>query len=350
MTKRISIIFFLILLCGCAKHTEIEETAIVVGAAIDIKDEQIQLTVETVNTVDAKEGSAKGGVFTCEADSVSEASSKMATAAGKPLYWDHLKLIVISEEALEQRLDELLEWLLRSAHSRIDTPLAVSEQNAKDVLSLKSEGNNFISDALIDLINAAFKNGYTVNKPAYLLYDDLAGESKASLLPYIKVKEEKPVIDGCVAISENKIKTHLNDKQTQTALLLKGRLKSGEIVLKEASFNITDASAKNNIEITNKKAVFSHTVTVTLSLEEIADTNNSKDKLVKEVQRYIEENAKELMRLSKTTDCDFLMLRDELKAKESDVYDYIEDYGTELILRVSVKSHGQSKYEGGNNE
>ena len=58
--RKLILLLFMLFLCGCANHAGIEETAIVVGAAVDEKDGQIELTVETVNTVDAKEGSAKG--------------------------------------------------------------------------------------------------------------------------------------------------------------------------------------------------------------------------------------------------------------------------------------------------
>lgn len=348
--KKLLIIFLLVFLCGCAKHTEIEDTAIVAGAAVDRADGQIMLTVETVNTADAKEGNAKGKTFSCKASSFAEASAKMATATGKPLYWDHLKLIVISEDALEIYLEELLEWLLRSAHSRIDTPLTVCKGSGADLLSLENAGNNFISDTLLELIDASHKNGYTVKSPAYILYNGLSSKSRAGLLPYIEIKEEKPVVSGCIALNKNKIAARLNDTQTQTALLLTGRLKSGEIALSEASFNITGAKAKNTVKINNKEALFSHGVSVTLSLEEIADNFKNKDRLSNEVREKLFENAEELLALSNETGCDFLMFKERLYNKDSKIFEYVEDYKAELILNVNIKSHGQSKYEGGMNE
>lgn len=348
--RKLILLLFMLFLCGCANHAEIEETAIVVGAAVDEKDGQIELTVETVNTVDAKEGSAKGGVFSCKADSVSKASAKMATVTGKPLYWDHLKLIVISEDALNLYLDELLEWLLRSSHSRIDTPLAVSDTEAKELLLLKSEGNNFISDTLMDLIDASYQNGYTVKAPAYILYNELSSYSKASLLPYIRIKEEKAEIYGCVAINANKVAANLNDTQTQTALILRGLLKKGEISTEEASFNIEKAKTQNTVEISGKEAVFTHKVSLSLSLDQIADTFEDKNILIDKVQKNITQNANDLMALSKETECDFLMFKEKLYSQNSAVFNYIEDYEAKLLLSVNVKSHGQSKYEGIKNE
>ncbi len=349
MIKRISIILLLpLLLCGCSE-SEIENTAIVVGAGIDVTDGEIELTVETVNTPENGKDGAKGSIFTCRAKTVALASAKMAAVAGRPLYWDHLKLIVISPDALEQKLDELLEWLMRSAHSRIDTPIALCEKSAKETLNSHS-GEGFAADTLFSLIDAAHKNGYTVKKAAYIIFNELESKSEATLLPYIRLENEKPEVAGSVAVGKGRIRAYLNESHTLTALLLTGKLEGGQEVIDEASFSISGVRQKSKIEISGAKALLLRDIKITLRLEEIADSSLSKDKLNLAVKESILKSADDVLRLSKSTGCDFLLLKEELYRKRSDIYGYIDEISTDISISIKTDSHGQSKYEGGANE
>lgn len=226
MKKRIpAVVMVLILLCGCAGGKEVESVAVAVGAGVDIIDGMTALTVETV---DASGKDVCGKIYTSYGKNLSEAVSQMVTLTGKPLYWEHLKFMLISKYAIRDELENVMGRIMKSKQSRIALPIAVTDDYALKVLNSKPEGHPFVSDMIENEIEASFKSGLTVKTPAFMAYNGLYGSDKVTAFPYIICKDA-PKVDGAVFVYDNLNSIKIDSDTCLVFNLLNGKGKSGII-------------------------------------------------------------------------------------------------------------------------
>ena len=122
MNKRISrgcalllILAMLAPLSGCAVADELESLGIVAGAALDY-DEQgnTMLTVEVINVSSHdSSSSATSSIFTSVGESLAIANEKLLTLVGRPLYWAHAALFLISRDVARDGIEELIQYIIR---------------------------------------------------------------------------------------------------------------------------------------------------------------------------------------------------------------------------------------------
>ncbi len=330
--KRLLCFLLAFTLCGCAYKTEIEQTAIVTGAALDKENGKIVLTVEVVDSKDQK---AKGQIFTCKAESIGEASALMTSLTGRPLYWDHAKLIVVTEKFFEEEWQGLFEWLYRNSHARISTPIALCD--FKGIFETENQG--FISDTLLSLLNANKKNGGTVSSPAYLIYNSLKGKSETALLPLISIKEDKPVISGCGVFYKNKFRAKLNGAQTQTALILSNKFKGGNIKTDPAFFNITYADT--NLYKTNGDIFIK--ARVKFELIEVLRNSKREKELLNNAKKELEQRTQELLAVFENTGADLLFFKERLNTEGP-------FFKISYSFQTNLEGHGQSTFKEAENE
>ncbi len=226
MIKRLfALTLTLVLLSGCAPGKEVESVAVAVGAGVDILDGKTALTVETV---DASFNAAKGKAYTSFGKDLSEAIANMVTLTGKPLYWEHLKFMLISKDALKTELENVLERIMQSKQSRIALPIAVTDVNAADILFSDTDGHPFISDMIENEISTASDCGLTVKTPTYMAYNGLHGAEGVTVFPYMVFNDE-PKTEGGIIVYENLDTLNIDSSACFALNLINGRVKSGII-------------------------------------------------------------------------------------------------------------------------
>ncbi len=115
MKKLLILLLVPIFLGGCYDYNELGDLAIVSGIGIDYKDEEFEVTFEILSTKkEGEQGSASSSTYNVSAkgNTVAEAFSKNGNNMDKVPYYDHIKVVVISEDVAKEHLKQISELLI----------------------------------------------------------------------------------------------------------------------------------------------------------------------------------------------------------------------------------------------
>ncbi|KGX92529.1 hypothetical protein N781_17240 [Pontibacillus halophilus JSM 076056 = DSM 19796] len=146
MRRLLLITFSLFLLSGCWDHQEVEELGIVTGVGIDQSqedDEKLRVTNQYVipSAVSTRPKGSSSGLSpfineTLEAGNVLDTIRDQSLYVGKPPYYYHLKVVVLSQELVEQEsMLDLLFFFFRDHEIRRSVGLIVARDSAETLLS-----------------------------------------------------------------------------------------------------------------------------------------------------------------------------------------------------------------------
>ncbi|HJV45028.1 MAG TPA: Ger(x)C family spore germination protein [Bacillota bacterium] len=259
--KIIVVIPFFFWMTGCWDRVEIEERGFVVGVAIDkplsAKGKE-ELTKEAPNKPQAKNryavtyqivvpanvtkegvggggsgGSGKGKAsmnITSEADSIFEIGREMSTRTSRTPYFEHLKVIVVSEEVAKTgELPTVLDFFLRNPEMRRGTVMLISKGRAKDVLEVEPPNeklpaiylqsvsrNTFKAARMEPIVRIGKLQGFMLSKQSYVISAVSPSE-----------KEVKIAGEAIFHSVDNKMLGYLNEEETEGQNFLRGKVKGG---------------------------------------------------------------------------------------------------------------------------
>lgn len=149
------ILFISLFLAGCWGQRDIEERGFVIGTAIDMEEEQqsenfqIRMTNQTVVppmlSSSGGQGSSQGNAtknITGTGNSMLITSANIDTMSARVPFYEHLKLIVVSEEVVSVPglFPSLMDYFLREGEMRREIKLVISKGNADSIMEVEPEG------------------------------------------------------------------------------------------------------------------------------------------------------------------------------------------------------------------
>ncbi|MGG3453982.1 Ger(x)C family spore germination protein [Paenibacillus rhizolycopersici] len=230
-------------LTGCWDRVEIEERGFVVGAGIDLAEDeeaekgQYRLTFQFVipGGLQAKEGGGKGAKdaayfnLSSSANTMFTAARDMSFLTSRSPYLQHLRMILISEELAEKgELANSLDLFLRDHEMRRATKIMVTEGEARQLLDTNPKNEKlpvmyFESTALNPTKSSRIYPPTTVGDvQAFIL-------SKSSFaLPRIRKTDGEVSVSGAALFDgTQQLKGFLNDDETSGLNVLRGTAQDG---------------------------------------------------------------------------------------------------------------------------
>jgi len=142
--KCIFIICLIFLLTGCWDRRELGDVSIVTGMAVD-KGESFKYKL-TIETTEAREmsyqtaaGLAPSTVSSLEGNNIGELTSKFNIVNATHPVYSHTRVLVISEEIVEDGLLEFMDFFDRNREIRDDFAIVVARgSNAGDILKVNN--------------------------------------------------------------------------------------------------------------------------------------------------------------------------------------------------------------------
>ena len=280
MNKRISrgcalllILAMLAPLSGCAVADELESLGIVAGAALDY-DEQgnTMLTVEVINVSSHdSSSSATSSIFTSVGESLAIANEKLLTLVGRPLYWAHAALFLISRDVARNGIEELIQYIIRKDEIRISIPIYLADTpTAKEMFEAKQPAYTILSFGLRDTVNAAKEKSMCVDMPTFELYDELCSPSKSGVIPLIEMVQigDETLLqpNGSAVFSDFKLAGELDDKQTNYYIMSQGQLDQGVLIDTDFSYEVQSSKTTVKVEESDGKIEFIYDIHLKLDL------------------------------------------------------------------------------------
>lgn len=336
--KRIKFLILLLpLLSGCYNYRELNELGITTAVSIDYKDNNFYVIAEVINPIKQQDASSSNNSpfvnYNSSSSSLQDAFRKVVLESPRQLYAAQLEIIVLSEEVVNNHLEEVLEYFARDPESRTEIKIIVakSEDSTKAItlqtLLTSLSSSNIIKSldlqskvlgmaypvTLNELLNMYIDPYLEVVLPSMTLYGNYEiGDEKENITtssPKAIVK-----IDGSTITKDNKILGYLDLEESKILNLINGKLK--ETIIKMNYYDGYIIFEPNRIKVSRELDIKNNIIKINIS-------GYSK---TKEIQSNINvKDPKEVEKLNKA-------LNMELEKKITDTFNSIrEKYSTDVF-------------------
>lgn len=336
--KRIKFLILLLpLLSGCYNYRELNELGITTAVSIDYKDNNFYVIAEVINPIKQQDASSSNNSpfvnYNSSSSSLQDAFRKVVLESPRQLYAAQLEIIVLSEEVVNNHLEEVLEYFARDPESRTEIKIIVAKtEDSTKAITLQTlltslSSSNIIKSldlqskvlgmaypvTLNELLNMYIDPYLEVVLPSMTLYGNYEiGDEKENITtssPKAIVK-----IDGSTITKDNKILGYLDLEESKILNLINGKLK--ETIIKMNYYDGYIIFEPNRIKVSRELDIKNNIIKINIS-------GYSK---TKEIQSNIDlKDPKEVEKLNKA-------LNMELEKKVTDTFNSIrEKYDTDVF-------------------
>ena len=336
--KRIKFLILLLpLLSGCYNYRELNELGITTAVSIDYKDNNFYVIAEVINPIKQQDASSSNNSpfvnYNSSSSSLQDAFRKVVLESPRQLYAAQLEIIVLSEEVVNNHLEEVLEYFARDPESRTEIKIIVAKtEDSTKAITLQTlltslSSSNIIKSldlqskvlgmsypvTLNELLNMYIDPYLEVVLPSMALYGNYEiGDEKENITtssPKAIVK-----IDGSTITKDNKILGYLDLEESKILNLINGKLK--ETIIKMNYYDGYIIFEPNRIKVSRELDIKNNIIKINIS-------GYSK---TKEIQSNIDlKDPKEVEKLNKA-------LNMELEKKITDTFNSIrEKYDTDVF-------------------
>ena len=230
--KYYKLILLLPLLTGCYNYRELNELAITTSVSIDYSDNNFNVIAEVVNPTKQQDAiSANNSPFVnyySTAPSLQEAFRNIVLESPRQLYAAQLEMIIISEEAAQNHIAEILEFFSRETEPRTELKFIIARgKESLKSITFQTLLTNFSSSNIIQSLEVQSKvlgltPVYTLNELLNMYLDPNLEITLPSVMVYgdEEIGDEKENITTSSPKAITKIGTTAIFKNTELLVYL----------------------------------------------------------------------------------------------------------------------------------
>ncbi|MDD2504880.1 MAG: Ger(x)C family spore germination C-terminal domain-containing protein [Bacilli bacterium] len=283
--KKIIILTIILLLTGCYNYKEVSDLAFISSFSIDYTNNNefnIILEIKENN----KDNLFSSYLLEGYGKTIEAAIQNASLSFNKNLYFINLDILLISSNAANLKLNNILDYVTRDNNFALDFNIAICDDSKGAIENIlkkeeifgryintlfKNTDNNVINIKLNDLLNSYLNHYYDI------------------ILPIINLKDNTIIIDEAVIFKNNEIIEHLNEKEISIYNILSNNLMDYYIHL-ELDNNIVFKTTHYNTKTNFKNNTLYIIPTLTGSYIEFENLNLNNSKELKRITEKI--NAK----------------------------------------------------------
>ena len=361
------------MLTGCWDNVPIEDRGFVIGSAIDLKDGKVDgnydLTLTNQFVVppglnSPMNGGSGGKAFmnlSGSGDSVFAIDQEMASLTSKMPFFEHLKLLVVSDELLEtpHLFADVLDVFVRDKEMRRGVKVVAAKGEAKDILGIQPENEQLPAVYINNLLEVSMKKT-NLFKPMHVgdIHQMLLTNS-SFIIPYVIAAKNKVDYKGGAIFHgyEDRLVGFLDEKEMTALNLVNGDTHGGTITFTYGgdliTFKINNAKSDVKLDTKDPERI---NITVDIGVEGgIAEVfgnknlNNSQtlSEIEKEISKQIETmTGQTIARTQKEMNADIFAFDQKLNERHYHTWQKIKDnwdHGENLFaksnIRVNAKAH-----------
>jgi len=309
--KRILIFFLIagiITLSGCSRFS-LDERSIIEGIAIDIHKDGILVTTQVYKQSKNENETEKYEIHEAVGKTVYDALQNITHISGKHPFYSYNKIIIISYEALENGLYNILDYFIRDNEIRHNTLICCSLGKAYEMLKIKNEGQLMPAERITTLLGIAGIPSYKTASGELLdVGTRMQDECTDVYLPCLKIieTEEGKVAysEGSVAFSQDNLSCVLSAEEQLAFCYINGYKTHYPITVEYNSskfvFSLKEINKKIKVEKNNNNGFnFNIKFSINTILEEVySDGEKFDDEQIKEISNLLGEKICEMCNLT----------------------------------------------------
>lgn len=271
--------FMPVLLASCWNYREVNEMAIVIGAAVDKgKTKNYMLTVEVLDVGGGAETQVNTKVLSIEGETVFDAVRRLISVEGKRGYWGHTQVLIVSEEIARTDISEVINFFRQDAETRADLYVIVAKGcSAKEILNAGIPLGDAISDSLAKSLENSIFLSESPETRLYTLIQALKSDKTAPVLPAVTLMntddKNMPVFCGTAVFKKSRLIDYLDVEETKAMLFLKNEIEGGILVTRTDSARISHEILGNNtktgIKSGKERILFDISVKTRTAIDEV---------------------------------------------------------------------------------
>ncbi len=341
------------ILTGCWDETNIEERGFVVGLAIDSAGEemngnhQVTLTNQLVvppgigSPSDGGTGSPKAYLnLSASGDSIFAIDKEMRTSTSIIPFFEHLKVIVISEDILStpHLFPSIMEVFFRNYEIRRVTKIIIAEGETKKVLDIIPE-NEKIPALYIDTLLEKGLGNIGILKPVQLgdIHEFFLSNSSFTIPKYMPSEKKIDYEGGAVFHGyEGRLVGTLNKQEMQGLNFIIGEYQGGPVEFEHkgnlVTFNINHANSTIKIDTKDaEKLSISVNINAEGRIAEVFGAEKITDsKTVAEIEKKASDKIEKIVHMTiekaqNELNADVFGLKEKLKQRHYQTWEKVKD-------------------------
>lgn len=264
---------------SCTTDMSISDKSVAQAVSVDLNEDD---TVVAIQYLDWSKGTSTTDGFDNNITSVASgkgeniinAVSKASASLSGPIFFGQNKLIVIGEEYAKNGIGGINDYVFRGINSRPDVIVAISKDNAKDVVSSKENNAKVPAESMYDMIKTGESVGLSVMVNVNELLNMYNSKTADAYLPCLSVSDDKSYCDGIMLFSEDKPCAVLDEDETFGFLLLKNLIRGGTIntyddILGNVGFEIKNTKVRRKTYCKDDTIFFDADLMVKIILNDV---------------------------------------------------------------------------------
>lgn len=246
--KKIILVFIIFLLSGCFNYKEVSDLAFISGFGIDYLNDNFHIILE----VQENDEETSSYLLEGSGRTIESAIQNASLSFNKNLYFINLDILLISSEAANKKLPNILDYVTRDNNFSFNFNIAICDNQKhamENILNKKEIFGRYI--------NSLFKNTDTnvINIKLDKLLNHYLNDKYDIILPVFNIIEDNIIINEAVIFKNKQIIDTLNEREMALYNILNNNQKDyyltleNNIVFRTSHYYTTIIFKKNTLYI-----------------------------------------------------------------------------------------------------
>ncbi|WP_274648911.1 Ger(x)C family spore germination protein [Paenibacillus humicola] len=348
------------LLTGCWDRLEIDERGVVLGIGIDVAPPKEKREESLVTTLDPKQprtnkplvritvqiavpgriplGPGEGGgggnagaaktvwIIDVVGRTIDDAVSNLQQQISAPLFFGHLRIIVVSEEYARSGLQNINDYFHRNSEIRRTTWMVISKGKAKAIMQASPELERVPSLYLQSSMDQAVRMGKLPNVFLGVFWSAVSKKGQEAYLPYVVMKKKNNIqIAGLAYFREDRIVGTTKPLEIAILMAIKNMNPAGYQTfapirgMGAAVYTATHRKSKIEAELRNGIPHFKIHVEIEGNIREKTDEGftidpNTIAKIQRDIESFNEKSSNELIKMTQKEGADIFGFGEYIRA------------------------------------
>lgn len=215
---------------GCWDYQELNTLTIVSGMALDVNPQGQTLFTAELAHVESGQKDVESRLVEGEGPSCIAASQAAAGNTGRRLYLGHTQTVAVSADLARNGMEQVLDYLSRQHDMPLSLALVVSREDTAAKLLETPPVTEILAGYEIAM-RASEEGQQGPYMPFYQFYSEVQEKGIDPYLPAVAAGEEGTLSQGAALFQESRLVGFLDEEETDTLLMLRGKKPSGAITV-----------------------------------------------------------------------------------------------------------------------